>query len=92
MRETLQMQVSVSNLQTHDSDLLQHLVHDKIRRAIADKIAGIATKETQHEFHREYYCRVIVADYDDYWKDVKEAADRMSYRGMSPMFIEKGLV
>lgn len=91
MREVLQMRVSVSNIQTRDSDILQRLVHDKIRRAISDKIAGIAIKETQHECHREYACRVIVADYEDYWKDVKETADRISYRGMSPVFREEGL-
>ena len=91
MRETLHMQLSISNIETHDSKMLQHLVHDKLRYAIADKIVGMATKETQCEFHREYRCRVIVADYEDYWRDVKEAAEKLSYRGFSPMFIEEGL-
>lgn len=91
MRETLQMQVSISNMQTNDSEMIKRMVHDKLRYAIADKIVGIATKETQLEFHKEYRCRVIVADYEDYWRDVKEAAERLSYGGFSPMFVEEGL-
>jgi hypothetical protein len=91
MRETLQMCVSVSNIQACDPVMMEHVVHDKIRRSIADKIASVATVETQHEFHTEYRCRVIVADHDDYWRDVKEAAERLSYRVMSPMFIEEGM-
>ena len=90
MRETLQMCLSVSNIEAHNPHMIGNLVHDKLRYAIADKIAGIATVETQHEFHKEYRCRVIVADYDDYWRDVIEAAERMSYRGASPRFIEEG--
>jgi superfamily II helicase len=90
MRETLQMCVSISNMQACDP-VMKHVVHDKIRRSIADKIASIATVETQHEFHKEYRCRVIVADHDDYWRDVSEAAERLSYRGMSPRFTEEGM-
>ena len=91
MKETLNMCVSLSNMQTHDPQMVAYTVHSKIRHSIADKIASIATKETRHEFHTEYRCRVIVADSDDYWRDVKEAVERLSYRGMSPMFIEEGL-
>ena len=90
MRETLQMCVSISNTQV-GLESIKYLVHDKIRYAIADKIASVATVETQHEFHKEYRCRVIVADHDDYWRDVSEAAERLSYRGMIPRFIEEGM-
>ena len=90
MRELLNMCVSVSNMHLSDPVMIEHFVHDKIRRGIADKVASVATVETQHEFHTEYRCRVIVADYDDYWRDVKEAAERMNYRGASPRFIEEG--
>lgn len=90
MRVALQMCVSISNMQGGDPIMIEHVVHDKIRRGIADKIANIAIVETQHEFHKEHRCRVIVADHDDYWQDVKEAAERMIYRGMSPRFIEEG--
>lgn len=90
MRETLNMCVSVSNIQAFDHDWAEHVVHDKIRRGIADKVASVATVETKYEFHTEYRCRVIVADHDDYWRDVKEAAERMNYRGASPRFIEEG--
>lgn len=91
MRETLHMCLSISNVQAHNPTMIQCMVHDKMRYAIADKIASIATVETQHEFHKEYRCRVIVADHDDYWRDVREAAERLSYRGMIPMFMEEGL-
>lgn len=90
MRETLQMCVSVSNIEANSLHMIGNLVHDKLRHAIADKIALLATVVTQHEYHKEYRCRVIVADYDDYWRDVKEAAERMSYRGTYPRFIEEG--
>lgn len=91
MRETLQMSLSISNMDTHNSSLIDNLVHQKLRKSIADKIAGIATKEIQHEFHKEYRCSVIVADYDDYWRDVEEAAQKLSYKWYGPMFMEEGL-
>ena len=91
MKEELSMCVSISNIQTHDQKMIDCLVHDKMRHGIADKIAGIATVETQHEFHREYRCRVIVADYDAYWRDVNRAAEQLSHRRDIPMFIEEGL-
>lgn len=91
MREKLHMCVSISNKEAHDPKMIEYLVHDKLRYAIAEKIADIATVTTEYEFHKEYRCRVIVADYDDYWRDVKEAAERLSYRGAPPMFIEEGL-
>lgn len=91
MRETLSMCVSISNMEAHNPKMIEYMVHDKIRRSIADKIADVTTVETQHEFHKEYRCRVIVADHDDYWRDVKEAAERSNYRGMSPVFMEEGL-
>jgi hypothetical protein len=91
MRETLQMCVSISNMQACDPVMMEHVVHDKIRRSIADKIASIATVKTQHEFHQEYRCRVIVADYADYWQDVRKAAEQLAYRAGGPMFIEEGM-
>jgi hypothetical protein len=91
MRELLQMSLSISNTQSDNLERIEYLVHDKIRYAIADKIASVATVKTQHEFHKEYSCRVIVADHDEYWRDVREAAARLSYRGNTPMFIEEGL-
>jgi hypothetical protein len=91
MKEILQMCLSIPNSQTYDPKQIEYLVHDKIRRSIADKIAHIATVETKHEFHKEYRCRVIVADHDDYWRDVKQAAEALTYNGYRPMFIEEGL-
>ena len=90
MKETLQMCLSISNKEAYDPKMIQHMVHDKMRYAIADKIASVATVKTQHEFHQEYRCRVIVADYDDYWLDVQRAAERLAYRG-GPLFIEEGM-
>lgn len=91
MREVLNMCVSVSNMQLSDPVMIEHVVRDKIRRGIADKVASVATVETQYEFHKEYRCRVIVADHDDYWRDVHQAAESLIYRGAPPMFIEEGL-
>jgi hypothetical protein len=91
MRETLQMCLSISNKEAHDPKMIQYMVHDKMRYAIADKIASVATVKTQHEFHQEYRCRVIVADYDDYWQDVRKAAEQLAYRVGGPMFIEEGM-
>jgi hypothetical protein len=94
MREVLNMCVSISSMEAmeaRDPKMIEYLVHDKIRRGIADKVASVATVETKYEFHTEYRCRVIVADHDDYWRDVREAAERLGYSSASPMFIEEGL-
>jgi hypothetical protein len=91
MKETLQMCLSISNKEAYDPKMIQYMVHDKMRYSIADKIASLATVKTQHEFHQEYRCRVIVADYDDYWQDVRKVAEQLAYRAGSPMFIEEGM-
>jgi hypothetical protein len=90
MREVLNMCVSISSMEARDPKMIEYLVHDKIRYAIAEKIVGVATVATEYDFHKEYRCRVIVADHDDYWRDVKEAAERLIHRP-APVFIEEGL-
>jgi hypothetical protein len=91
MREVLALKMSLSNLEVKaDENLVESLVRSRMRQGIADKIAEIGVQETQHSYHREYKCYLIVADYDDYWRDVERAAERLGYRTASPVFIEEG--
>lgn len=91
MREVLALKMSLSNLEVKaDEKWVENLVRSRMRQGIADKIAEIGVKETQHIYHREYTCSLIVADYDDYWRDVERAAERLGYRKAIPVFLEEG--
>ena len=92
MKETLNMSIAVSKMEPAGSDYVTYAVHDKMRHAIAQKIVDMAVKTVEHDYHRDYTCKVIVADADEYWRDVRDAAEHIARGYGGPKFTETGMI
>lgn len=84
MKNELHSEVHFSTLQKNvDPERVRRLARDKLVQQIAHAIADAKIEEIQRDFSVAYRISVVVADPDDYWRDVERAAiEHQRYRSM----------
>jgi hypothetical protein len=87
MKEVLNCQHVVSNLERNTRQAeIYSMVYGNMVKEIANKITGLYMKEDIGDYSTTYSSRIIVCDYDDFYKAVEEEASRLRHLMFVPSF------
>lgn len=80
MRELFVGSVVIGNLELAANPDIERYVHDDLIKKLAASIVNIRITKIKNEFSVNYGYGVIVADPDDYWRDVEMKAMELQSR------------
>jgi hypothetical protein len=82
MRHEVFSSTHVSNLEilTNHNDGFIYRIKDNMVNQLAHKILEAHMFSRDSEFSKEFYMALVVADIDDYWKDVEKKAYEFTTR------------
>jgi hypothetical protein len=81
MRHEIFLSTFVSNLEYNTrKDEVLYTIKDNMAKQLAYEITSAHMFERSKDYSKEYYMALVVADIDDYWKDVEKKAYELTSR------------